>query len=152
MANAATSEERTSHAVGTTIRIVDFLKSIPVRRQTALKQTTKTISNIRKTIQAYALARPAIRYSLKVLKAKNDRANFTYAPKSEASVSDAATKIFGIKLVEQCQWRVWTTSGKGSINHEHGVDHVGGPEDIFTVEALLPAPGCGKSRCPQEPL
>ena len=101
MANAATSEERTSHAVGTTIRIVDFLKSIPVRRQTALKQTTKDLFSIRKTIQAYALARPAIRYSLKVLKAKNDKANFTYAPKAEASVSDAATKIFGMKVVEQ---------------------------------------------------
>lgn len=136
------SEERTSHAVGTTVRIVDFLKSIPVRRQTALKQTTKTLSNIRKTIQAYALARPATRYSLKVLKAKNDKGCFTYAPKSEASVVDAATKLFGTKVVDQCQWRVWTTHERVPLHEEQCVNHTTNPEDPFMIEALLPAPSC----------
>ena len=145
MANRATSEERTSHAVGTTVRIIDFLKSIPVRRQNALKQTTKTISSIRKTVQAYALARPAIRYSLKVLKAKNDKGCFTYAPKSEASVFDAATKIVGTKVIEQCQWKVWPPHERVSSNVEQDVNHTTNPEGTFTIEALLPTLGCGKN-------
>ncbi|KAI4134336.1 MAG: hypothetical protein LQ347_001610 [Umbilicaria vellea] len=95
------SQERASHPVGTSIRVVEFLKNLPVRRQTALKSTAATLSKIKRTLKAYAIARPATRFSLKVLKAKNDKDNWVYAPKAGACASDAAIKVVGKEVVGQ---------------------------------------------------
>ncbi|KAL9579343.1 MAG: hypothetical protein Q9203_006735 [Teloschistes exilis] len=73
-----------------------------VSLKTALKDSAKQLTKIKRTLQAYALARPSARLALKVLKAKNDKDNWTYAPKHEASVSDAAVKIIGKKATDQC--------------------------------------------------
>ncbi|KAL8964672.1 MAG: hypothetical protein Q9183_004288, partial [Haloplaca sp. 2 TL-2023] len=101
------NQSRVPQAVGTTVRVTEFLKSLPVRRQTALKNSAKQLAKVKRTLQAYALARPSVRFSLKVLKAKSDKDNWTYAPKSEASVSDAAIKVLGKKLIDCCQWHVY---------------------------------------------
>jgi hypothetical protein len=93
--------------VGTSVRATDFFNSLPVRKQTALKAAPKTLAKIKHILQAYALARPTIRFSLKVLKAKTDKGNFLYAPKAGASsVKDAASKIFGNNCTSQCSWHV----------------------------------------------
>ena len=94
--------QRTSHPVGTTVRITDFLKHIPVRRQTALKCATKSLSRIKKLVQAYAIAHPSKRFSLKVLKAKIENNNWTYAPNADASLSDAALKVAGREVSSSC--------------------------------------------------
>lgn len=53
------------------------------------------------------MARPNIRFSLRVLKAKTATGNFIYAPKAGASsVQDAALKIFGNNCTSQCSWHV----------------------------------------------
>ncbi|KAL8728772.1 MAG: hypothetical protein Q9181_005224, partial [Wetmoreana brouardii] len=134
------NENRVSQAVGTTVRITDFLKSLPVRRQTALKDSSKQLGKIKRTLQAYALARPSVRIILKVLKAKSDRDNWIYAPKSEASVPDAAVKIIGRKATDECQWIVWSPPKLDAL-----VESVTGvaktpvdPEYIYKVEALAP--------------
>ena len=121
---------------------MNFLKDFPVRRQTALKSTTKTVASIRKTLEIYALARPSIRFSMKVLKTKNDKGNWTYAPKTSASVLDAATKVVGKKVVEHCHWKVWKSPPR---------DVQGGPskkgsdlDENIEIEALLARPGSGK--------
>ncbi|KGO46266.1 DNA mismatch repair protein, C-terminal [Penicillium expansum] len=97
-----TESQRTSHPVGTTVRITDFLKHIPVRRQTALKGATKNLTRIKKLLQAYAIAQPSKRLSLKVLKAKNENNNWTYAPSADASLSDAALKVAGTDVSASC--------------------------------------------------
>ncbi|KAJ5781207.1 DNA mismatch repair protein C-terminal [Penicillium paradoxum] len=97
-----TGTQRTSHPVGTTVRITDFLKHIPVRRQTALKGATRTLTRIKKLLQAYAIAQPSKRLSLKVLKAKNENSNWTYAPSSNPSLSDAALKVAGAETSSSC--------------------------------------------------
>ncbi|KAJ5371751.1 DNA mismatch repair protein C-terminal [Penicillium concentricum] len=94
--------ERTSHPVGTTVRITDFLKHIPVRRQTALKGAARNLTRIKKLLQAYAIAQPSKRLSLKVLKAKNESSNWTYAPSADASLSDAALKVAGTEVSSSC--------------------------------------------------
>ncbi|KAJ6134621.1 DNA mismatch repair protein C-terminal [Penicillium sp. IBT 18751x] len=93
---------RTSHPAGTTLRVTDFLKYIPVRRQTALKDATKTLTKIKKLLQAYAFARPAVRFSMKVLKAKNENNNWMYAPSADAGIADAAIKIVGRDVSSCC--------------------------------------------------
>lgn len=129
------SEERISHPVGTTVRITDFLDTIPVRRQSALKNNSKILSKIKTSLQAYALARPNVKFSLKVLKAKTEKGNLIYAPKPKASTADAATKIIGKKVTEQCQWKLWS-----SMEADH---QSVSSQDMYRFECLLPKPQCG---------
>ncbi|KAL8852846.1 MAG: hypothetical protein Q9221_002221 [Calogaya cf. arnoldii] len=145
-----TNEERVSHAVGTTVRITDFLKSIPVRRQTALKESAKQLAKIKRTLQAYALARPSVRLSLSVLKAKSDKSNWIYAPKSDESVLDAAVKVVGKKVTDQCGWVVWTPNTRLA---EAGATEGDRPttattETTYQVKALRPNSDAGKSTLP----
>lgn len=142
------SQDLVSHPVGTTVRIIDFLKFMPVRKQVALKTTTKVSSKIKDVLKAYALARPLVRLSLKVLKAKNEKDNWMYAPKAGATVTDAATKVINQRAVAECAWNVWST-GSGP---EHTItvplpsaDAVEVAEFEYTIEVLLPRKHCGKT-------
>lgn len=137
------SEERVSQAVGTTVRVTDFLKSLPVRRQTALKDATKQLAKIKRTLQAYALARPSIRMSLKVLKAKNDKSNWMYAPKSEASVADAAVKIIGKRVSDQCQWTVWSSDSPSIPTPLACTELPADSDPSYKIEAFIPKADSG---------
>ena len=115
------AQERTSTAVGTTVKITDFIKSNPVRRQVALKHTDQTLKRIKRILQSFAFARPLVRFSLKVSKAKNDKGNWMYAPKAGGNAEDAAFKIVGASCASQCTW---------SVIEERG----------FMLQAFLPKP------------
>lgn len=112
------SREKTSHPVGTTVCVIGFLKHVPVRKQAASKTASKTISRIKRLLQAYAIAQPATRLSLKVLRAKNDSANWIYAPTQNATIADAALKIWGPEIKTQCAVFDWpeaeTTKEEGT--------------------------------------
>lgn len=134
--------------MGTTVRITDFLKSIPVRRQTALKDSAKQLAKIKRSLQAYALARPSVRLSLRVLKAKTDKGNWMYAPKSDASVLDAAVKVVGKKVTDQCRWLVWTPntlSTEAGATEGDGTTTSATTDSTYQVEALLPISDAGES-------
>ncbi|KAL8833741.1 MAG: hypothetical protein Q9170_004103 [Blastenia crenularia] len=137
-------------AVGTTVRVTDFLKSLPVRRQTALKDSTKQLTKIKRMLQAYAFARPAVRLSLKVLKAKTDKGSWAYAPKSDASVSDAAVKIVGKKVSDQCQSVVWRSDEHCTditSSLPRNTEQSGRSDATYRVETLVPKPNAGGSSC-----
>ncbi|KAK5695139.1 hypothetical protein LTR97_008645 [Elasticomyces elasticus] len=112
-------EERASLPVGTTVKVTDFIKSNPVRRQRAIKDAEKCLKHLKQTLQAYVFARPHVRVSLRVLKAKSDKFNYVYAPKPGGSIEDAALKIVGSACVSQCLW---------TVAEEHG----------FTLHAFVP--------------
>lgn len=105
------SSQRTAHPVGTTVQITDFLKHIPVRRQTALKSAGKTLSKIKKLLQTYAVCQPTKRLSLKVIKAKNENNNWMYTGSQSSSVTDAALKIVGTDVVSNCTVKEWPLEG-----------------------------------------
>lgn len=105
--------------MGTTVRLTDLFRSVPVRKQTALKTTAKCLTKLKRILHAYAFARPSTRLSLRILKAKNDKSNWMYSPKAGASVEDAALKIAGRECTGQCLW--------SSLAHEG-----------FTIQAFLP--------------
>ena len=141
------SQSRVPQAVGTTVRATDFLKNLPVRRQTALKNSAKQLAKVKRTLQAYALARPSVRFGLKVLKAKSDKDNWTYAPKSEASVFDAAIKILGKKVIDCCQWHVYcpeTLDDEGVLRPLETSSSTTDRGLQYKVETLLPRLDCGK--------
>lgn len=87
--------------------MIKFLKNFPVRRQTALKDASKTMTKLKKLLQAYALARPGTRLSLKVLNSKNSKDNWTYAPSSTADFTDASRKVVGVEVASQCISKSW---------------------------------------------
>lgn len=153
----ATSQERASHPVGTSIRVVEFLKNLPVRRQTALKSTAATLSKIKRTLKAYAIARPATRFSLKVLKAKNDKDNWVYAPKAGACASDAAIKVVGKEVVGQCEWMVWPPNDPQASACSQTPDGSLSDDSLernsrYIIQALIPRPQCGTQYTSQRSL
>lgn len=94
--------QRTSHPVGTTVRITDFLKHIPVRRQTTLKSAAKSLTRIKKLLQSYAISQPSKRLSLKVLKATNEKNNWSYAPSTNPSLPGATLEVAGKDIFSSC--------------------------------------------------
>ncbi|KAJ5124945.1 DNA mismatch repair protein C-terminal [Penicillium bovifimosum] len=126
-----TGTSRTSHSVGTTVRITDFLKHIPVRRQTALKSATRTLTRIKKLIQAYAIAQPSKRLSVKVLKAKNENNNWSYAPSIDPSLSDAALKVAGTEVSSSCVLKRFYAQSEAEASTEN---------TTYEAVAFLPKP------------
>ncbi|KAJ5085219.1 hypothetical protein N7532_009990 [Penicillium argentinense] len=123
--------QRTAAPVGTTVKISDFLKYIPVRRQTILKGAAKTLIKIKKLLQAYAFAQPSIRFSLKVLKAKNENNNWMYVPSPDAAISDASVKIIGRDASSCCTVK--------SVSSDLGTqDESGSNQVCYNLEAFLP--------------
>lgn len=122
-----TSEDRASHPFGTTIRITDFMHKNPVRKQVALKGSAKSIDKTKQTLQQYAFARPNTRLSLRVLKAKSDRDNWTYAPRAGADVDEPALKVVGKPCASQCSW--YETESEG-----------------FEIRAFVPRSDCDLSK------
>ena len=144
---SSSSQDSVSHPVGTTVRIIDFLKHMPVRKQVAQKTAAKTSSKIKDVLKAYALARPLVRLSLKVLKAKSDKENWMYAPKAGATVADAAMKIINQRAVAECAWHVWSTDLELKPNITAPASSVDGEEVTecdYIIESLLPRKQCGK--------
>ena len=70
-----------SSPIGTTIRATDLFKSLPVRRQNHLKEGRNPINRVKELLQAYALARPCIKLSLKVL--GDEKSSWDYCPASD---------------------------------------------------------------------
>ncbi|KAH1546288.1 hypothetical protein KXX57_003817 [Aspergillus fumigatus] len=134
------STQRASHPVGTMVRVTDLFKSIPVRRQTVLKSTAKTVAKIKKIVQSYAIAQPTIRLSLKVLKAANEKANWVFAPGKNASLTDAALKVAGTEVVSACVTKPWPCA------NESGEESRVVNGSSFQLMALLADPGSDFSK------
>ncbi|KAK1982594.1 DNA mismatch repair protein MutL [Colletotrichum cereale] len=86
--------------VGTTVHVSDLFAGVPVRRQLAIKESKKSHGQIKELLQTYAVTRPHIKLSLKVL--KNHKLSWSYAPGPGAHVREAVLQVFGSDLVSQC--------------------------------------------------
>ena len=146
------SESRTSHPVGTTVKVEKYLQNLPVRRQAAETMAVKMLAKIKRLLQAYALARPYLRLSLKILKAKDRKGDWVY-PKSgvlsasrlEASLH-AATDVFGKKLMSQCEITFSSWSSTGDRIDEATSEEMGptaGGDGLYTLEAIMAKRDCG---------
>ncbi|EXJ88465.1 hypothetical protein A1O1_05395 [Capronia coronata CBS 617.96] len=129
------SSSSASHPVGTTMRIQNFLANIPVRKQTALKSTGKTLQAIKAVLLAFAFARPDVRFSLKVLRGKNDKMNWTYAANSSDNLTEVGAKIVGKDVASQCT-AFSISSSDPDVDIEEG----------WEIDALLISPDVDKVR------
>jgi len=94
------SQAPTSHPVGTTVCVTNFLFKIPVRKQTAVKSASKTIQNIKEMLQGYALARLTVKFSLKVL--RTGKENWSFSPRPSDTVKDIVSQVLGRDIASQC--------------------------------------------------
>lgn len=117
-----------SGAVGTMVKVERLFEMVPVRKQQALKESRKCIARIQNLLQAYAMARPHIKLSMRVL--KEPKYTWDYAPSLTPSTRDAAMQLFEKALAVGCELLYAEAYGEGSS------------ELTFTVEALLPRHDC----------
>jgi DNA mismatch repair ATPase MutL len=127
MSDISPRTEPASHPVGTTVKVTHFFNHIPVRKQTATKNSSRCLAKIRRLMQAYALARPAVRFRLHVLKANNNKGDFVYSPKPDSNVQDAVFKAIGNDCAVQCDWAALESDG-------------------FEIHAFLPKPSATGSK------
>ncbi|KAJ5355146.1 DNA mismatch repair protein C-terminal [Penicillium cataractarum] len=123
--------QKTSHPVGTTVRIRNFLKHIPVRRQTALKGATKCLAKIKALVQAYAMAQPSKRFSFKVIKARNENNNWSFVPGADIALADASVKVVGRDVASCC-----TTKESTCTPNAHNAANL--DQKTYLVTAFLP--------------
>lgn len=124
-----------------------------MRRQTAEKNSIKALAKVKRLLHAYVFARPHLRFSLKVLKAKNDKGNWKYPKiagigisKFKPSMFNAAEEIIGKKVTNQCQWfsTAWSSTGEhiGSTLDNSGASV--SQDGTYTFEAALARLECGR--------
>jgi DNA mismatch repair ATPase MutL len=79
---------------------------MPVRKEVAKKAASKTLAGIKKLLYNYAYARPSVRFAFKVLRANNEKSNWSYSPTiGSISLHDTTTKITGQEVAAQCELR-----------------------------------------------
>lgn len=146
------SRSRTSHPIGTTVAVTKFMYKLPVRKQTFLKEASKTLGKIRELLQSYVLARPNTRFSFKVY--KENKASWSYAPRPNDIIKEAVSQLFGKDTAIQC-------ISKSSRFPERflGIDPISGPgedpqtadqsleprSNDFVVDVFLPKPDADRS-------
>lgn len=90
-----------------------------------LKTATRTLSDIKKVLQSYAFARPTVRISFKVLRAKNEKYNWTYGPNpGSTTLLDATVKIVGQEVAVHCEARRWISDVEGEFEESHIIEAV----------------------------
>ncbi|KAF2151985.1 hypothetical protein K461DRAFT_257498, partial [Myriangium duriaei CBS 260.36] len=97
------SEQPKSHAIGTTVRVEQFLTSYPVRKQIALNNKMEMIKGMRAMCQAYAFARHGMRISFSVLKSTKQSERWLFASRTPDTLKDTAMKVVGHPAAAQCQ-------------------------------------------------
>jgi DNA mismatch repair protein MutL len=122
------SQSRTSNPIGTTVTVTNFLSKLPVRKQNALKETSKILTKLKDLLQAYCLARPRVRFSLKMI--KSPKGSWSYAPRPNDGIKEAVSLVIGRETASQCL-------EKSLVFPEHGyTDDI--DEDDQTTEAVGP--------------
>lgn len=132
------SQQRISAPVGTTVTVTGLFKCIPVREQVAEKNAQKNLAKVKHLFQAYALARPLIRLSLKV--SGDVKQNWSYSPRPGASVREAVVQVFGAGVVAECVLKTETYKAD-SLTEKDAHD-----ESQITIEAVLPKPNADSSK------
>ena len=132
------------------MRVEKFLDTLPVRRLAVEKTSAKLLAKVKRMLHAYTLARPHLRLSLKILKAKNDKGNWKYTgvghSKTRASAFDAATEIIGKKVTDQCQLIClsWSSAGRQADGTSEALGVGASQDEMYTFEAVLAKFECGR--------
>ncbi|KAB8302897.1 hypothetical protein EYC80_006221 [Monilinia laxa] len=145
------SQSRTSHPIGTTVCVMNFMSKLPVRKQTALKEAPKTIGKIQELLQRYALARLSIKLTLKIV--KGTKGAWSYAPRPHCAIKDSVSLVIGREAALQCSETSTIFPESSDLEIGVGTDV---PSDVnlanemmtsnFRLEAFIPRPDADHSK------
>lgn len=133
------SQQRISAPVGTTVTVAGLFKAVPVREQVAEKEAHRNLAKAKHLLNAYALARPTIRLSFKVL-GGDIKQTWSYCPRPDASVREAVVQVFGAGVMSECVLKTVTTDTGSQMEH-YACDG-----SRITIEAVLPKPDADLSK------
>ncbi|KAG5926973.1 hypothetical protein E4U42_002751 [Claviceps africana] len=94
------AKQPVSATVGTTVAATKLFENMSPRKKSLLKEKSKTMAKIQDILKAYALARPHIKWSLKVV--GDSKPTWSYSPARAASRREAILQLFGAGLVQKC--------------------------------------------------
>ncbi|EPQ65108.1 hypothetical protein BGT96224_1434 [Blumeria graminis f. sp. tritici 96224] len=132
------SKVTTSHPIGTTVSVTDFLSSVPVRKQASIKDAMKTIANIKELLRAYSLARVHIRFCLKII--KGGKGNWSFSPRPNDGIKEVVSQIIGREVASQCMKKslLFLDTEDLSLEESNVVDNVPLDENRFFLDMFLP--------------
>ncbi|KAI8624660.1 hypothetical protein F5Y19DRAFT_453362 [Xylariaceae sp. FL1651] len=94
------TSKATSAPIGTTVSVNKLFSRQPVREQMAIKEAREALDKIRELLRSYAMARPQLKLSFKVLQTSTK--TWSYSPKRNGTISEAVLQIFGTELSSNC--------------------------------------------------
>ena len=171
---ASDSQKVAFARVGTTVNVTCVFSALPVRRKVAVEESAKTIAGIKTLLRSYALARPNLRLSLKILQplgvatppaeakltAPWDYRPTTVGIGSHPSMKQAVSALFGAEVARQCQEIVASSkelvAGQSIITQtlsqavpgrrNSDANNGDGELNDFVFETWLPQPGADMAK------
>ena len=144
-------QTRTSHPVGTTVSVMKFMSKLPVRKKTLEKEAPKTLTKISQLLRSYALARPSIRFSLKIT--DGSKGSWSFAPRPNDGIREAVSQVVGRDPAMECIEKSFVSPDVRSrhatfLSEEHDNADASTEENAihhadngpFVIEAFLPKP------------
>ncbi|KAI1083080.1 hypothetical protein F5B20DRAFT_596288 [Whalleya microplaca] len=143
-------QQAASAPVGTTVSISKLFGRLPVREQVAIKDSVKTLDQMRDLLRSYAMARPQLRLSFKIL--QSPKQCWSYSPKRDAGVSEAALQLFGTELKANCFEKTFKVSAQNTGDNEERRSETPqecSSEGSYTFEAFIVRPDADISKVPK---
>lgn len=138
-AGGVESQRRVSAPVGTAVNVTGLFRRLPVRAEFAINKAKTSLVKIKQLLHSYAVARPQVRLSFKVL-GDTSRQSWSYSPAPGATVKEAVVQVFGVEVMSHCVIRtICSNSVKGYSDGSQG-------DERLTIEAVLPKPGIDQSK------
>ncbi|KAI1470078.1 uncharacterized protein F4812DRAFT_470067 [Daldinia caldariorum] len=141
-------QQPASAPIGTTVSIAELFHQLPVREQVAIKNSSKTIDKIRELLRSYAMARPKLRYSLRVLQAPKQ--NWTFSSNPSFSVKEAAVQLFGPEITTYCFEKTLEISGLTDSNDASVKQQGDLPNCKYVFEAFILKKDSRPSKCSKQ--
>ncbi|KAI2640665.1 hypothetical protein GGS26DRAFT_586667 [Hypomontagnella submonticulosa] len=137
--NGGISKQQPASApAGTTVSITGLYDRLPVREKLAIKDSAKTIDRIRELLRSYAMARPNLRLSFKVI--QSAKQSWNYSPKPDAGVREAAIQLFGAEFASHYFEKALQISRPASEGNSPLKHQKSPPNDQYIFEAFILKP------------
>ncbi|CAG8719738.1 36348_t:CDS:10, partial [Racocetra persica] len=132
---------------GTTVMVMMLFSHVPVRRQTAQRNSSKVGKAVQNLLTTYALAHPHIRFFLKLIYDNAARLNFKageWILPSMKSQMQSLNELYGVEFTNNVEFVVWDTDKETSLEIDNEncdiLDGSNCAKSKIIIEAILPKP------------
>ena len=147
-------QTKTSHPVGTTVSVLRLMYNIPVRKHTFEREAAKTVAKVNQLLRSYSLARPSVRFSLKVI--GGGKGSWSFVPRPNNTIKEVVSQVISRDAAMECfeksftcseiQSRDAALSGNFDVSDLSNKEIFHTPGGRFTIDAFLPKPDADVSK------